>query len=77
MAFLIGSTQVAEAELSAVYEEFKLEFDKLLIGSLSLPINLPGTSYYRGFEVVYTMFTLRLYVDSMQVALFLRFLSAG
>ncbi|XP_057766780.1 cytochrome P450 85A1-like [Salvia miltiorrhiza] len=50
MAFLIGFTLIAEAELSSIYDGFKAEFDKLVIGSLSLPINLPGTSYYRGFK---------------------------
>lgn len=54
MAFLTGFTQIAEAEFSSVYGKFKSEFDKLLIGSLSLPINLPGTRYYRGFKVVST-----------------------
>lgn len=60
MAFLIGFTQILENELSSVYEKFKFEFDKLFIGSLSLPINLPGTSYYRGFEVVCTMFFVEI-----------------
>ncbi|KAG6407786.1 hypothetical protein SASPL_130784 [Salvia splendens] len=50
MAFLIGFTQIVEAELSSIYDGFKVEFDKLVTGSLSLPINLPGTSYYRGFK---------------------------
>ncbi|KAH6832136.1 brassinosteroid-6-oxidase 2 [Perilla frutescens var. hirtella] len=50
MALLIGFTQIAEAEFSSIYYKFKCEFDKLLKGSLSLPINLPGTSYYRGFK---------------------------
>lgn len=51
MAFLIGFTQIVEDELSSIYDGFKAEFDKLVTGSLSLPINLPGTSYYRGFKV--------------------------
>ncbi|KAL1556585.1 cytochrome P450 85A-like [Salvia divinorum] len=50
MAFLIGFTQIVESELSSIYDVFKAEFDKLVIGSLSLPINLPGMSYYRGFK---------------------------
>lgn len=54
MAFLIGFTQIVEAELSSIYDGFKTEFDKLVTGSLSLPINLPGTSYYRGFKVYIT-----------------------
>lgn len=51
MAFLIGFTQILESEMSSIYDGFKVELDKLVIGSLSLPINLPGTSYYYGFKV--------------------------
>ncbi|KAI3452915.1 hypothetical protein Pfo_009578 [Paulownia fortunei] len=50
MVFLIAFKQIAEAESNSIYDSFKCEFDKLLIGSLSLPINLPGTNYYQGFK---------------------------
>ncbi|KAL8550225.1 hypothetical protein ACS0TY_008883 [Phlomoides rotata] len=50
MAFLISFTQIAEAEWNSIYDSFKSEFDKLFIGSLSLPINLPGSNYYQGLK---------------------------
>lgn len=56
MAFLIAFKLIAEAESDSIYNRFKAEFDKLLIGSLSLPINLPGTSYYHGLKVSITYF---------------------
>ncbi|KAL6332039.1 hypothetical protein AAG906_020398 [Vitis piasezkii] len=37
-------------ESASIYETFKREFDKLVEGTLSLPINIPGTSYHHGFR---------------------------
>lgn len=39
-----------EIEPALLYEAFKPEFDKLVIGTLAMPINLPGTNYYFGFQ---------------------------
>ncbi|KAK4484041.1 hypothetical protein RD792_011256 [Penstemon davidsonii] len=50
MVLLMAFKQIAEVESSSIYGSFKIEFDKLFIGSLSLPINLPGTNYYQGFK---------------------------
>ncbi|KAL3644595.1 hypothetical protein CASFOL_009775 [Castilleja foliolosa] len=51
MVFYLAFKQLlVESECDSVYNRFKSEFDKLLIGSLSLPINLPGTNYYKGFK---------------------------
>ncbi|KAL3636191.1 Cytochrome P450 85A [Castilleja foliolosa] len=50
MVFYVVFNQLAECEYDSVYNRFKCEFDKLLIGSLSLPINLPGTNYYQGLK---------------------------
>ncbi|KAK6116417.1 hypothetical protein DH2020_049879 [Rehmannia glutinosa] len=50
MVFYVAFKQIAEAESNSVYNSFKCEFDKLLTGSLSLPINIPGTNYYQGFK---------------------------
>ncbi|XP_022861559.1 cytochrome P450 85A-like isoform X2 [Olea europaea var. sylvestris] len=50
MTFLISFKQITEVELSSIYDAFKFEFDKLLVGSLSLPINIPGTKYYHGLK---------------------------
>ncbi|GFZ05010.1 brassinosteroid-6-oxidase 1 [Actinidia rufa] len=49
MALFITFKQIMEIESNSSYEAFKTEFDKLMVGSLSLPINIPGTNYYRGF----------------------------
>lgn len=50
MAFLVSYKQVLENEPAWFYEAFKSEFDKLVTGTLALPINLPGTNYYYGFQ---------------------------
>ncbi|GER44324.1 cytochrome P450 [Striga asiatica] len=50
MVFFVALKQIAEVESEELYKMFKIEFDKLLIGSLSLPIYIPGTNYYRGFK---------------------------
>ncbi|KAI5678868.1 hypothetical protein M9H77_09818 [Catharanthus roseus] len=50
MAFYIALKQIVEEESDSIYQSFKAEFDKLVVGTLSLPINLPGTNYHRGFQ---------------------------
>ncbi|KZV37996.1 hypothetical protein F511_23451 [Dorcoceras hygrometricum] len=50
MALMIAFKQIAEAEANLVYGDFKPEFEKLLAGSLSLPIYFPGTKYYQGIH---------------------------
>ncbi|KHG06695.1 Cytochrome P450 [Gossypium arboreum] len=50
MALLISFKQIVEKAPSSLYEIFKPEFDKLLVGTISLPINMPGTSYHLGFQ---------------------------
>ncbi|KAK9277140.1 hypothetical protein L1049_006679 [Liquidambar formosana] len=51
MAFFVSFKQIVEIEsASSIYKAFKSEFDKLVIGTLSLPINIPGTNYHRGFQ---------------------------
>ncbi|KAF7132327.1 hypothetical protein RHSIM_Rhsim09G0125800 [Rhododendron simsii] len=49
MALLIAFKQIMEIESDSIYEAFQAEFDKLMAGTLSLPINIPGTTYHRGF----------------------------
>ena len=51
MAFFISFKQILEAESSSVYESIKMEFDKLVLGTISLPIYLPGSSYYKSYQV--------------------------
>ncbi|XP_059655033.1 cytochrome P450 85A1-like [Cornus florida] len=50
MALFISLKQIVEGESSSIYEAFKQEFDKLLLGTFSLPINIPGTNYHHGFQ---------------------------
>ncbi|XVF43258.1 hypothetical protein PTKIN_Ptkin02bG0025700 [Pterospermum kingtungense] len=50
MALSMSFKQIFEKESNSLYEIFKPEFDKLLVGSLSLPINIPGTNYHHGFQ---------------------------
>lgn len=51
MALLSSLNQIAGLESIAMSQEFMPEFFKLVLGTLSLPINLPGTNYHRGFQV--------------------------
>ncbi|KAH7840636.1 hypothetical protein Vadar_019517 [Vaccinium darrowii] len=48
MALLVAFKLLMEIESSSIYEAFKAEFDKLMVGTLSLPINVPGTNYHCG-----------------------------
>lgn len=50
MALLSSLKQIAGIETGSISRRFMLEFFKLVLGTLSLPINLPGTDYRRGFQ---------------------------
>ncbi|XP_057522094.1 cytochrome P450 85A1-like [Amaranthus tricolor] len=50
MAFLSSLKQIAGIESTSIAQEFMSEFFKLVVGTLSLPIDLPGTNYNRGFQ---------------------------
>ncbi|CAM8994446.1 unnamed protein product [Rhodiola kirilowii] len=50
MALMLSLKQIAGFESGLMCEEFKQEFFKLVLGTLSLPIDLPGTSYNNGFK---------------------------
>ncbi|KAK9090836.1 hypothetical protein Sjap_024013 [Stephania japonica] len=50
MAMLSSLNQIMGLGSSSVANSFQAEFCKLVIGTLSLPINLPGTTYYHGFQ---------------------------
>lgn len=51
MALLIPFKLIVEKAPTSLYEILKPEFDKLLVGTISLPIYIPGTSYHHGFQV--------------------------
>ncbi|GLU01751.1 hypothetical protein SLE2022_190380 [Rubroshorea leprosula] len=50
MALLSSLKQIAGLESSSMAQQFMPEFFKLVLGTLSLPINLPGTNYRRGLQ---------------------------
>ncbi|WCJ22090.1 Cytochrome P450 85A1 [Euphorbia peplus] len=50
MFFFMSFNLVFEGESNFMYEELKSEFDKIFLGALSLPINIPGTQYYSGSQ---------------------------
>lgn len=50
MAFLSSLKQIAGIESGSMSQEFMQEFFKLVLGTLSLPIDLPGTNYRRGIQ---------------------------
>jgi len=51
MAFLSSLKQIAGMESSSIAQPFMTEFFKLVLGTLSLPINLPRTNYRGGLQV--------------------------
>lgn len=50
MAFLSSLKQIAGLESGSISTEFMPEFFKLVLGTLSLPIDLPGTNYRHGLQ---------------------------
>ncbi|KAM3250540.1 cytochrome 85A3 [Capsicum chacoense] len=50
MALFSSLKQIGGFASSSIVEEFRTEFFKLVLGTLSLPINLPTTNYHRGFQ---------------------------
>ncbi|XAR65299.1 hypothetical protein NMG60_11009377 [Bertholletia excelsa] len=50
VALFISFKLLMEDEPDSVYETFRTEFNKLFVGSISLPIYLPGSNYYKGFQ---------------------------
>ncbi|KAJ6831994.1 cytochrome P450 85A1-like [Iris pallida] len=50
MALLSALKQIASIETGPVAEALKVEIFQLVLGTLSLPINLPGTNYCRAFQ---------------------------
>ncbi|KAJ3674294.1 hypothetical protein LUZ60_004910 [Juncus effusus] len=50
MALLSSLKQIAGISAGPLSDELKSELFKLVLGTISLPINLPGTNYTKGFE---------------------------
>ncbi|EEF36429.1 cytochrome P450, putative [Ricinus communis] len=50
MALLSSLKQIAGPDSSSISQAFMPEFFKLVLGTLSLPIDLPGTNYRNGFQ---------------------------
>lgn len=55
---LLTSMKLFGMESDSIAETFKPEFYKLVSGTLSLPINLPGTNYLNAFQVQWFAFGL-------------------
>ncbi|KAL5217832.1 hypothetical protein ABZP36_018516 [Zizania latifolia] len=50
MALLSALRQIAGVSAGPVSDALKAELYTLVLGTISLPINLPGTNYYQGFK---------------------------
>ncbi|CAL9767092.1 unnamed protein product [Musa acuminata subsp. burmannicoides] len=50
MALMSALKQIASIETGPVSKGLRTEIFKLVLGTLSLPINFPGTNYYRGLK---------------------------
>ncbi|CAN1794825.1 Cytochrome P450 85A1 [Linum perenne] len=50
MVFFLAFKQLFETESRSVYERFKPEFERIVAGTLALPINIPGTDYHTGLQ---------------------------
>ncbi|CAL9188422.1 cytochrome P450 85A1-like [Musa acuminata AAA Group] len=50
MALMSALKQIASIETGPVSEALKAEIFRLVLGTLSLPINIPGTNYHQGFK---------------------------
>ncbi|XP_027361044.1 cytochrome P450 85A-like isoform X1 [Abrus precatorius] len=50
MAFFVSMKLIVENEPSPFNEAFKATFDNIVSGTFSLPINIPGTNYFRGLQ---------------------------
>ncbi|KAL8161165.1 hypothetical protein V2J09_012654 [Rumex salicifolius] len=50
MAFRSALKQIAGTHANSICDDFMPEFFKLVLGTLSLPIDLPGTNYRRAFQ---------------------------
>ncbi|VAH24388.1 unnamed protein product [Triticum turgidum subsp. durum] len=50
MALLSALRQIAGITAGPLSDALKTELCSLVLGTISLPINLPGTSYYQGFQ---------------------------
>ncbi|KAE9605592.1 putative cytochrome P450 [Lupinus albus] len=50
LAFMGSLEQIVENEPSSFYETFEDLFVKMSLGTMSLPIKIPGTTYYQGLK---------------------------
>lgn len=58
MALMSALKQIASIETGPVSKGLRTEIFKLVLGTLSLPINFPGTNYYRGLKVASSFWVL-------------------
>lgn len=50
MALYVSYREIFGTDSSTLFDAFRKEFDKLHMGTLSLPISIPGTNYHVGFQ---------------------------
>lgn len=50
MSFFVSMKAVVEDEPNSFIQYFKASFDKMALGTISLPFKIPGTQYYRGLK---------------------------
>ncbi|KAK6921886.1 Cytochrome P450 [Dillenia turbinata] len=50
MAVLLSFKQLLDKEAQSVCQALRHEFNNLVLGTFSLPINFPGTNYYKGIQ---------------------------
>ncbi|CAJ1931860.1 unnamed protein product [Sphenostylis stenocarpa] len=58
IAFFSSLKAIVEDEPNSFLESFKAIFDKMAVGTLSLPFKIPGTEFYRGMKAREKLLTL-------------------
>ncbi len=69
MALLSSLKQIAGSDSSSISQAFMPEFFKLVLGTLSLPIDLPCTNYRRGLQVKFSGNFLKKFPYLLQILL--------
>jgi hypothetical protein len=69
MALLSALRQIAGITAGPLSDALKTELYTLVLGTISLPINLPGTSYYQGIQAQLPPPTCYRYQHRLQMSL--------
>ncbi|KAI7744779.1 hypothetical protein M8C21_005135 [Ambrosia artemisiifolia] len=71
MALLSSLKQICGVESSSLSDQFMPEFSKLVLGTLSLPINIPNTNYHRGLQARKNVVRMLVSTTSMMAVKYL------